>query len=230
MVDKRVRDVIDIERQLGYRYDIVPSCQPAQPPMAAVLEAVQVTPGVTEESVSAAPARPLVDRERTISLATAGITTESAGGQTGLGPYIFDVALPPADFETADLHFGGLTLPTQFSYSGHVFLYPPNVQLKAKDADFVSRYRVGEISVWERSEKEAGLDEHAAHRSASVEVDVTSDMRYLARVNRGATWKVAVVFEPPKSVDPPMTAAQAAQQIQVGSARVVLNNDNESEE
>jgi hypothetical protein len=231
MVDKRVRDVIDIERQLGYRYDIVPSCQPAQPPMPTVLEAVQVTPGITEESVSpAAPAHPLVDRERTISLATAGISNESVGGQTGLGPYIFDVALPPADFETADLRFAGLTLPTQFSYSGHVFLYPPNVQLKPKDADFVSRYRVGEIAVWERSEKEAGMDEHSAHRSASVEVDVTSDMRYLARVNRGATWKVAVVFNPPISVDPPMTAAQAAQQIQVGSARIVLNNDNVSEE
>jgi Common central domain of tyrosinase len=227
MVDRKVRDVIDIERQLGYVYDIVPSCQPAMPPPPALAAGAVATPSPAgREGAPAAPENPLVDAEQTIGLTAAGSTAGREGGAlTGLGPFIFDVKLPEPTFESADLVLEGLTLPTEFSYGGDVFLYPPNVTLKATDADFVSRYRVGRVSVWERSDLETEGGDHAMHGGATAAVNVTPDLLYLGRVNRGATWKVAVVFQPPTSVDAGLTAAEAVRHIRIGSVRLVLNDD-----
>ncbi|HEX7833556.1 MAG TPA: tyrosinase family protein [Thermoanaerobaculia bacterium] len=219
MTTRKVRDVIDVERQLGYRYDIIPSCTPKMPPATFTFESAPIA----LESAAAAPPSPFFDPERTIAAkAVLAVTPETTVAPTRPAPWMYDIALPESSFETADIRLSGLPIPSTFSYGGDVYLYPPTVKFRPEDPDFKSRYRVGEVAIWERADAMS----HEGHvPTASVDIDVTSDFQYLARVNRGATWKLAVVIGAPTSVDESTTVAAAVAQLTPASATVVLNSD-----
>ena len=179
MTDRKVKDVLDIEHQLGYVYDAVPSCSVA---LAAV--------AMPQLRAAAAPKLHLVNPPRHIALGAPSGAAEARLAH-GIGPHVFDVTIPRPNFETADIVISGLPHPATYSYSGRVFLYPANMELKAGDADFASRHQIGSLSVWERP------GEHASHDTARVKIEATNAFRYLAQTEHGAHWKIAVVFDPP---------------------------------
>lgn len=219
MTDRRFKDVIDIERQLGYIYDIVPQCAVEVPqPVAGRATAAAPEMDVT---ASAAPSRKLKDAPRRTALSAPPPAPSRRRGVAPAPPpqNVFAVTIPEPAFEEAHLVLDGLTLPTEFSYSGTVYLYPADVKLDPNNADFATRHAAGDFSIWERAEG-AG---HVHDETARVAINVTHALRFLARTQRNASWRVAVVFGKPSSLDPGTTAEDAQRAIRVGSVELLLN-------
>jgi len=232
MTDSKVRDVVDIERQLGYLYDNVPSCMPEAASTAALMMAAPQA-----RSMSTAESASPRTKERHIPLALHVEKTKkkaAAPAPSNLGPYIYDLPLPAANFQTAHVDISGLPVPTTFSYSGKVYLYPPDAQFKPGDADFTRRYRVRDFGVWARPPEKGG--EHADHGgeapTAVITVDVTHALRFLAQTEYGAVWRVAIMFDPPRPISSylksgAVTAASASQELHFSSVELVLDETKE---
>jgi tyrosinase len=118
------------------------------------------------------------------------------------GPLVFDVAVPTGYFRTAEIELARAELPSDFSYSGHVYLYPAETKLDLASSAFRKRWRVGEFSVW-------ALHHDAEHNhggEANLFVDATTELEYIQKHQPGSKWKVAVVVD---NVDPVETKAGA---------------------
>jgi tyrosinase len=220
MVDRQVQDVLDIERQLGYVYDSVPSCAPAQTLLAAApgglrLKAEGMAPAAQKASL-------LAEASRRMALSQSPGLKGAALPRGGVGPHTFDLKLPPPTFETAHLVISQLTLPTNFSYSGAVFLYPASAPFKAQDAEFLARHKVGNLAVWGLSSAKEHAGHGAAHGASSM-VNVTHALRYLTQAQPGSAWKLTVVFSQPEVFEPGITPAEAVRQLNVPSVELVLN-------
>ena len=226
MTDRKVRDVIDIERQLGYVYDDIPSCTPEPMMMFAAMEAA---PAPQHELSTLAAAEPEGPSERRIVLSAAVEPKKKAAVQAAspLGPYIFALTIPAEGFKTADIVVSGLPVATTFNYSGRVYLYPAAAAFKSDDADFTRRYKVGELGVWARL-PEHDHSEHGEETTAVVDIDVIHALRYLAHAEHGADYRLAVVFNPPHPISDyvksgAMSAAIATQQLHFTTVELVLD-------
>src|SRR5258706_3487941 len=230
MTDRKVRDVIDIEGQLGYRYDNIPSCTVQAPP---TLTAMAAAPHHTLSTLAAA--EPTGPGERRIRLSPPVETPKKnapAAAPSPLGPFIFALTIPEEGFMTADLVVSGLPVPTTFSYSGRVYLYPATVTFKPDDPAFTHKYKVGELGIWAQMPEPEGA--HADHEgtTGTVDINVIHALRYLARTESGNAWRVAVVFNPPHPLaayvkSGAITAAAATQQVRFTSVELVLDETRE---
>jgi len=105
------------------------------------------------------------------------------------GPAVFDLRIPAAGFRSAEIRITGAEVPAAFDYSGSVYLYPAKTKLAPDNADFRRKYFVDHFSIW-------GMQKHEHHPGeTTLHVDATDVLTYLARVEPGATWKVAVVVD-----------------------------------
>ena len=210
MTDSKVRDVIDIENQLGYLYDNVPSC--SVEPLAA-----RAAP---RRAVSTLAAVEPSTAERRIALSKA----PNAAGN------IFALTIPKEDFKTADLVISGLPVPTNFNYSGRVYLYPASAVFKPDDPDFARHYKAGEIGIWARlPESDSAHADHGGN-TATVDINVIHALRYLAHAETGAAYRVAIVFDPPHPIMRKIgaiTAAAAKEQIRFDAVELVLDEKRE---
>jgi len=117
------------------------------------------------------------------------------------GSVIVDLKIPQPDFVTAEVEITGAEVPSTFSYRGAVYLYPAETKLAPTDEQFKHRYRLGEYSVWSLH--------HADHNmpsTATLYVDATTELRYLAKKYAGAAWKLAVVLDDVQPNDASATA------------------------
>jgi tyrosinase-like protein len=234
MTDRKVKDVIDIEQQLGYLYDNVPSCSPKQTMALAAFGAA-----ASRGSMSTLAAADSDSHERRIVLAPAPPFKKKAAAAAPppFGVYQFALTIPEEGFKTADIVVSGLPVSTMFSYSGRVYLYPAATAFKPDDADFARRYKVGELGVWARPVEPAGAHaEHADHGgeapTAVIDVNVIHALRYLSQAQHGADYRLAVVFSPPHPISDfvksgAITAEAAAAQIRFTSVELVLDETRE---
>jgi hypothetical protein len=228
MTDRKVRDVIDIERQLGYLYDNVPSCLP-QPALTAAPMMAMSRRSVS--TLSAAESTPVQERRIALTAPAAAANKKAAPApvQSPLGPFFFSLTIPDEGFKTADIVVSGLPVSTMFSYSGRVYLYPAAAAFKPDDADFARRYKVGEIGVWARPPEPNGAHaDHGGDVTAVIDVDVVHALRYLSHAEHGAAYRVAVIFNPPHPLSKyaqsgAMSAPAATQQIHFTSVELVLD-------
>jgi tyrosinase len=230
MTDRKVKDVIDIEQQLGYLYDNVPSCT-VEPAFAVAAMDV----GTAKRSMSTLHAsHGTAPKERRITLSVPAPTGKkkaaAAAMPSTLGPHVFAVTIPNEDFTTADVVVRGLTVPTTFNYRGTVYLYPAATAFNVADAAFARRYKIGEIGIWARlSEPD---DAHAEHGggvpTGTIDINVIHALRYLARTEPGAAYRIAIVFEPPHVITGnTVSAADAATQIHFTNVELVLDENRE---
>lgn len=230
MTDRKVRDVIDIERQLNYVYDNVPSCSPE-----SILLASSAALGAKQRVMSTLAAAEPGSHERRIALAApaepAKKKAPAAPAPSPLGPFVFTLTIPDEGFTTADIIVSGLSVPTTFSYSGRVYLYAAADTFKPDDADFTRRHKVGEIGIWARAPERNGM--HADHDAeAVVDIDVVHALRYLSHAEHGASYRVAIVFDPPQPLSKyvksgAINATTATQQIHFTSVELVLDETRE---
>jgi len=113
------------------------------------------------------------------------------------GPVIVDVTIPQPDFVTAEVEIRGAEVPSTFNYRGAVYLYPAGTKLASLDPDFNKRYRLGDYSVW--ALHHGG---HQMQEEATLYVDATTELRYLAKTHAGQAWKLAIVLEDVQLTDP----------------------------
>lgn len=116
------------------------------------------------------------------------------------GPVVVDVTIPQPDFITAEVEIRGAEVPSTFSYRGAVYLYPAETKLAPLDENFSRRYRLGDYSVW------ALHHGHDMAQEATLYVDATTELRYLAKKYAGAAWKLAVVLDDVQLNDTEATA------------------------
>jgi hypothetical protein len=231
MTDRKVRDVIDIERQLGYLYDNIPSCSPE--PMFMATSGMMMA----RQSPTTLAAAPAVSHERRIALVapveTAKKKTPAAVATSPLGPFIFALTIPDEGFQTADIVVSGLAAATTFSYSGRIYLYPAAAAFKPDDADFTRRYKVGEIGIWARAPEPSGAHaDHAADENGVIDINVIHGLRYLSHAEHGAAYRITIVFNPPHPLSKyartgAIDVATATQQIHFTSVELVLDKARE---
>jgi hypothetical protein len=223
MVSRKVSDVIDIEKQLGYVYDIVAPCRIEVPSALALTDSLSSgaspAPG---NMVDVAGGQTLLDPESRVALkAVAGTGTAKAAASNAPAPVLFDIVIPPPTLETAVLELTNLPLPADFSYSGRVFFYPQGTPLRLDDPSFAARYRIDDIGVW--------ANPHAMHdeggtQGVTLRFDVTHDLRFLARTQPGSTWRVAIVLDSPHLLhNATTTAMAAAQQLRAPALTLILD-------
>ena len=202
---------------LGYTYDFAktPCAAPelvAEPAMAMA----HAMPGA-----EAAPPEPeYVPRSlRRLS------TTEQSAAQ----PVTVDVTIPPAEFATAHIRLDGLEVFPDYNYTGNVYLYPAGTSLAPADAAFRRQYLVEQLAVW-------GTGGHENHDSATadaphevtVDVDATTELRFLAKTQPGAKWRIAIVLDPPQPQSTstrPAASAAIARAITVDRISLVFDRD-----
>jgi tyrosinase len=198
----KVSRVADV-KSLGYEYDWT-NCGPAAAPRTAA--------GGPKLAALAE------DAERTMAL---GSWIKHAGQ----GPLVFDVTIPEDEaFGTADIRLDGAEVPSEFSYSGSVYLYPAEVALATGDATFRRRYRVGDFGIWGLSHD----PKHGSHaRETALHVDATIELRYIAKKYQGQKWKVAAVVEEvspiPREGTATLTRSEMLSRIRFEGASIVLD-------
>jgi hypothetical protein len=107
------------------------------------------------------------------------------------GPLVFDVAVPTDYFRTAEIELSGAEVPSDFSYSGHVYLYPAATKLDLESSAFRSRWYVGDFAVWALHRAPG----HDHGKEANLFVDATTELEYIQKHQPGSKWKVAIVVD-----------------------------------
>ena len=107
------------------------------------------------------------------------------------GPLTFDVDIPTGYFRTAEIELARAELPSDFSYSGHVYLYPAATTFKLASKAERTRWLVGEFAVWALHRD----SDHDHGGEANLFVDATTELEYIRKHQPGSKWKVAVVVD-----------------------------------
>jgi tyrosinase len=108
-------------------------------------------------------------------------------------PLFFDVAVPEEPFRIAEIRVEGVETPARVHYSGSLFLYPADVAYAPADAEFVRRYLARRFTVW--SHRATEDDQHHGGPVDDVYLNITTELRYLAKTQPGGRWKAALVID-----------------------------------
>lgn len=185
-VDKKVSDVVNIESQLGYTYAALVD--------ESALASVRVDRG------------PAAVREASPRQSVIPLTQDRTA--SGVGPFTFPIQVPQKTFGRAEVKLEDLKIPETLSYSGEVYIYPATVTFNPGSPGFKNKYNAGRFSIWKGHRAQASQAGHTHPKTADVYVNVTTELRYLAKTQPGSAWKVTIVINPPV----PLTAEERAMQ------------------
>lgn len=200
--------MVERTEMVGYVYDTTNCPAPAS------------TESVLESVASMSKTMPMLTRSSSVLAATE---------RTSELPISFDIAVPPAGFDIAELRFKGAEQPSDFSYHVSVYLHPTNVAAAPEDAAFKRQYRVEELTVWALSAAGAHSGQHEGHHVASetdLYVNATTELRYLAKVAPGSRWKVTFIVDdilPRKGVKSESLSRDLKRRITIEGVDLVLD-------
>ena len=135
------------------------------------------------------------------------------------GPLVFDVAIPTGYFRTAEIELSGAELPSDFSYSGHVYLYPAATAFDLASSAFRTRWRVGAFAVWALHRE----SDHDHGGEANLFVDATTELEYIRKHQPGSKWKVAVVVDEVTPVETKADAKALRSRIVIDDVRIAVD-------
>ena len=167
----RVDSVVDIRRQLGYRYDWTPAPSPPSPPAGL----------------------------KNARFAMVGLPAGLNAAEEQVRHRIFDVTIPAPGFRTAHLRIEDAQVPQQLAWSGRVYLYPATEELRPENRSFHERYYAGRMTLWSGHGSHSHGREDLAE-VVDVYVNVTERLRQLSAERAGEAWKAAFVVEPRHSL------------------------------
>lgn len=191
---------VEHTEQIGYVYDLQ-NCTPA-PRTAAGAVALQA----------------LVAREVTFDVAQNKKTAAD-------GPLVFSIDVPSHYFRTAEIELDGAEIPSDFSYSGTVYLYPATAKLGLGSSAFRRRWRVGKFAVWALHHDM----EHDHGSEATLFVDATTELSYIRKHQPGTKWKVAVVVDEIRPTEAKQSAQALRSRIVFDRVRVTVDRGAEEQ-
>ena len=175
--------------------------------------------GYEYDSTSCTPPRAKIAAAAPLALHAMSIDVAHNTRSAAEGPLVFDVAVPTGYFRTAEIELARAELPSDFSYSGHVYLYPAETKLDLTSSAFRKRWRVGGFAVW-------ALHHDAEHNhgsEANLFVDATTELEYIQKHQPGSKWKVAVVVDEVDPVDTKTDAKALRSRIVIDDVRVAID-------
>ncbi|HJQ37611.1 MAG TPA: tyrosinase family protein [Thermoanaerobaculia bacterium] len=147
-----------------------------------------------------------------------------AAAQQAGEPLLFELAAPEGDFRTAEVRAAGLEMLENATYRVSLYVYPNNVAFAPNEEGFRNRYRADRIAVWSLT--------HRHHAEDDYYLNVTTELKYLAKTNPGGRWKAALVIENPQPVEPTISeeeASAATKTVTIDGASLVLDRGQERE-
>jgi hypothetical protein len=196
--------MVDRTEMIGYVYD------------GTICPAPTVTESLFGEAAASMKTLPMLTRMESVLEATPRSAEQ---------PITFEITVPPAGFDIAELRFKGAERPSDFSYRVGVYLHPTNVAAAPGDAAFRQKYRVAELTIWALSS--AASPEHAGHpKQNDLYVNATTELRYLAKTAPDSRWRVTFAVEetmPRKGTATADTAQELKRRITIEGVDLVLD-------
>ncbi len=139
------------------------------------------------------------------------------------GPLVFEVTPPSQYFRTAEIQLSGAELPSDFSYSGEVYLYPSATKLDLASSAFRERWRVGRFAVWALHHE----DGHSHGGNAELFVDATTELSYIRKHQPASKWKVAVVVDDVRPVEKAADPKTLRARIVIDDVKIAVDRGSE---
>lgn len=187
----RVKDVLNVESQLGYTY-----------------------------AYSGHIPAPMKDQAEKLFATHPAVDLVLSGRREPDVLRSIDVVVPAADFNQARLNFTGVQVRTPFSYGADIYLAPESEKFTPRETAFREKYLVDFIYIW-KAHEHGGHGGHHDHdvqvTTHDMVVDVTKQLRSLSRVQGGQKWKVWVALASQSDETEPSDRSMIQPELEVAS-------------